>query len=122
MASPNQAPSATENAHASRPARDVNLVDDSDLTIDEIMALPEERRNEIAKRLGVICWEPFTVQAICTPGDVYVSNDLPEIKPIPDYDDDEDDADENVEDGQPATGEEDNHARNEGSNGKAGGK
>lgn len=56
------------------------------LTLEEIRALPEERRNELAQRLGVVSWEPFTVQAIGTPGDVYahVLREDPVVAPIPD--------------------------------------
>lgn len=41
-----------------------------ELSIAEILALPEDERNALAKVKGVVCWDPYTVMAIgCAPPD-----------------------------------------------------
>ena len=60
-------------------------------TLEEIVNLPQEKRDELAQDLNVACWDPFTVLAICTPGDAYpiFDTEIPDLGPIPDEDEDE---------------------------------
>ncbi|KAF2660088.1 hypothetical protein K491DRAFT_688690 [Lophiostoma macrostomum CBS 122681] len=39
------------------------------LSLSEIAALAQKDRDLLAAELNVVCWNPFTVRAICTPGD-----------------------------------------------------
>jgi hypothetical protein len=67
------------------------------LSIAEILALPEDERNALAKSKGVVCWDPYTVMAIgCVRPDnrYHLSNEAlrryaEECGPLPDGDEDE---------------------------------
>ena len=96
MASSSSQPSNDSSDNTHQPLRNpitgYRLGGGTDLSVSEILALPEQERNELAERMGVICWEPFTVRAIGTPGDAYshiTREKLPTPEPIPDFDSEE---------------------------------
>jgi hypothetical protein len=68
------------------------------LSIAEILALPEDERNALAESKGVVCWDPFTVMAIgcAPPNNSYLPSHedmrryTEECEPLPDEDEDED--------------------------------
>lgn len=90
-------PNASMHPTHNNPISGLPLDNSTDLSLIEILALPEDERNALAKRMGVVSWEPFTVMAIGTPADAYevvsrevAEREMREARPLPDEDEDED--------------------------------
>jgi len=65
-----------------------------ELSIAEILALPEDERNELAKNKGVVCWNPYTVMAIgCAPPNKEEMRYTEMCEPLLDDDDDDENHD-----------------------------
>lgn len=75
------------------PINGARLGTGTDLSIEEILTLPKSEQDRLAKEMNVLCWDPFTVQAICSmPGSAYdhiYSKPMPIPEPIPDHEEDQ---------------------------------
>ncbi|KAF2791923.1 hypothetical protein K505DRAFT_326510 [Melanomma pulvis-pyrius CBS 109.77] len=90
-------PNASMHPTHNNPISGLPLDSRTDLSLTEILALPEDERNALAQRMSVVSWEPFTVMAIGTPADAYeivsrevTKREMREARPLPDEDEDED--------------------------------
>jgi hypothetical protein len=93
---PNLHGTTEANPASKTPVSGLSLDGTTNFSLTEIFALPEDERNHLKKRLGVVSWEPLTFKVLGTPADKYeivphdvMRKEMMEARSIPDDDEDE---------------------------------